>query len=168
MTRTYTDLFTLLLPIGVLGIPLFGWITDHMGFTWSIVFTSVLGILFALCNLWNNIELQILTFIFYSFHRSFLFSNMFAYLAHEFGYRFFGILSGIVLGVGSALCLIQYPIVQYESANFYTTSQVQLYTFIATLVFPIYTYYQQVHRQQRITDIRQVKPYICIIVSVLK
>lgn len=32
LTRRFTDIFNVVLPMGVLGIPLFGWITERMGF----------------------------------------------------------------------------------------------------------------------------------------
>jgi len=111
-TRHYTDLFTLLLPIGVLGIGMFGYLTDELGFSTSIACTSVFAVGFAATALWAPIYWQPLTFVFYSFFRSFLFSVMFAYLANEFGYRHFGLLSGIMLGVGGCLGFLQYPLVR--------------------------------------------------------
>ncbi len=47
----------------------------------SILTTSLLGSLFALCNLSPSLPLQLATFIAYSFFRTFLFSVMFRYVA---------------------------------------------------------------------------------------
>lgn len=47
----------------------------------SIATTSGLAILFAGVNLSQNLPMQVVTFVFYSFFRTFLFSLMFAYLA---------------------------------------------------------------------------------------
>lgn len=117
LTSYYTDLFTLLLPVGVTAIPLFGWLTDRAGFTASIATTSSLGIAFALSCFFESTHYAWAIFLLYSFTRSFLFSSMFAYLAHEFGYRYFGLLSGIVLATSGIVSLAQIQIITINENN---------------------------------------------------
>jgi hypothetical protein len=111
LTRSYTSWFTLLLPSGLVGIGVFGWVTDNLGFSVSSALTSLFGVGFALGAWLLPLELQPATFVVYSFFRAFLFACMFAYLAHEFGYRHFGLLSGLVLAAGGALTgAVQMPL----------------------------------------------------------
>ena len=172
-TRHYTSLFTLLLPSGVLGIGVFGYLTDVLGFSASIGCTSLFAVGFAACALWGSLSLQPLTFVLYSFFRSFLFSCMFAYLANEFGYRHFGLLSGIMLATGGALGLLQYPLVRKLvvqdgqradedeqgpiDSSFRLVNQLQLYTLMATFFFAVYVYIKQRMRSHRIEQ--QIKQH---------
>jgi MFS family permease len=158
LTREYTSYFTALLPIGVLGIPLFGWLTDKLGFTWSILTTCLLGIGFSIFALIDNFKLQILTFLLYSFFRSFLFSVMFAYLAHEFGYRHFGLLSGLTLLlaglVGTTTILLSSNNNQdslINNQNHYNDiNRAQLFTLCASIIFAFYTALTQKKRAIRL------------------
>jgi MFS family permease len=164
LTRDYTAYFTALLPIGVLGIPLFGWLTDKLGFTWSILATCLLAIGFSICALINDLKLQILSFLLYSFFRSFLFSVMFAYLAHEFGYRHFGLLSGLTLllagCVGMATISISSNAVaanddpnqtfHADQQHFNEINRAQLFTLCASLLFAFYSALTQKKRAIRL------------------
>jgi len=175
-TRHYTMWFTLLLPSGILGIGAFGWLTSVLGFSATAAATSAFGVGFALCNLYGSLAWQPLTFLLYSFFRSFLFSCMFAYLAHEFSYRHFGLLSGIVLAVGGALGLAQYPLTQQlvvrdgaaldggggadadgAAHTYRAISELQLYTLLSTFFFSAYVYIKQRMRAERVEE--QIKQH---------
>ena len=174
-TRAYTNYFTLALPSGVLGIGLFGTLTDRAGFSASIACTSVFGMVFAAGACWGSLGEQIVTFVAYSFFRSFLFSCMFAYLAHEFGYRHFGLLSGIILAVGGALGTLQYQLAralvvepgqgegeQLEGsdddgglgpgalASFHRLNQIQFWCLASSLFFAVYVAAKQRIRARKI------------------
>ena len=157
ITRAYTDLFNLTLPIGIFGIPLFSAAIRFGGFTAAIATTSALGITFAAGKVYSELWIQPVTFIAYALHRTFLFSVMFAYLADEFSYRHFGLLSGIVLALSGATTALQMtvsPTIIAAVANAANVSEeriintTQLACMTSTLVFAIFTFYQQRSRTQ--------------------
>jgi len=139
LTRWYSDVFNLLLPVGVLGIPLFGTITDKFGFSIGILLTSSGGVLYALLTFSNALSFQIQTFLLYSFFRTFIFATMFAYIAHEFGYRYFGILSGLVLSCGGLVGFLQYPL-QSSGVSWHWIDCLQLVSMIATVPYALYVH----------------------------
>ena len=142
ITRQYTTLFNIILPLGVFVIPLFGWATDRAGFVWSIVLTSFLAITFSLCSMVESVPLQILSFISYAFFRTALFSLLFAYIAKEFGYKYFGILSGIILGVGGCIGFVQIPLhAMSPKFHHYYLVYIQFGMIAVSPLFAIYEYF---------------------------
>jgi len=140
LTRGYSDLFNLLLPVGVLGIPIFGAITDKFGFPIGILLTTFTGVIYAILSTINLLSVQIPTFFLYSFFRSFIFATMFSYIAHEFGYRYFGILSGLVLCCGGLLGFLQYPL-QSSGISWKWLDIFQLISLIGVMPYSIYVHF---------------------------
>lgn len=156
-TREYTNVFTLCLPSGVLGIGVFGYLTAELGFGTSIAATTTFGVGYAASSLALPLHWQPLTFVLYSFFRSFLFSVMFAYLANEFGYRHFGLLSGIMLGLAGSLGYMQYAVerrmvvdVGDDEAAFRDVNLMQLYTLVASFYFAVFVCWRQQARAKRV------------------
>ncbi|GMH52400.1 hypothetical protein TL16_g01221 [Triparma laevis f. inornata] len=89
---TLTTEFSVISGLGVLGMPIVGWLLDKQGEAFTAVVTSCLGICY--CVLFLN-EMFITSFWFYSMFRSFLFCYFFANLPVVMGFKYFGILAGI-------------------------------------------------------------------------
>lgn len=101
-TRHMTALFNLSLPIGAIFIPIFGSCTDRLGFFAGACLLVILSISLTLSSQ-LPLEWQLLAFLSYSFFRTCLFSMMFAYLRHRFGFRWFGAVTGFTLAASSVL-----------------------------------------------------------------
>jgi len=159
LTRWYTNIFNLSLPLGVLGIPTFGRIADKKGFTWSIIATTILAIMFSGLNLLSSLPVQILTFFAYAFFRTFLFSLMFSYVAAEFGFANFGVLTGLILCFAGAVATLQYPLGSYAAkpGNLETVNVWQFFSLTSTILFAFFHNYlesklaepvKKVHRER--------------------
>ncbi|GMH54214.1 hypothetical protein TrLO_g6396 [Triparma laevis f. longispina] len=96
---TLTTEFSVISGLGVLGMPIVGWLLDKQGEAFTAVVTSCLGICY--CVLFLN-EMFITSFWFYSMFRSFLFCYFFANLPVVMGFKYFGILAGIAFAASGA------------------------------------------------------------------
>jgi MFS family permease len=146
VAKEYVDLFNLLLILGTLSIPLYGSFTDKLGLGPAFILATGCGIVFGIGNLLFSVvkvQVQVATFCVYGLFRTFLFSSVFAYIAAEFGFRFFGAISGILFLLSSLVGLSQYSIVRYFDANYFNLSILQLVCLCSAMVFPIYVSIQQ-------------------------
>lgn len=100
--NTLTTEFSVISALGVLGMPVCGWLLDKHGEAFTAVVTSCLGI--GYCVLFLN-EMFITSFWFYSMFRSFLFCYFFANLPVVMGFKYFGILAGIAFAVSGVVQL---------------------------------------------------------------
>jgi len=137
----YTTIFTTILPLGALAIPVYGWATDRLGLPIAVIMSTLFGIAFSVTCLIQDLSLQLLTFIFYSLFRTFVFATFFSLVAKEFGYSSFGVLSGLILFVAGAACLLQYPVREYgvpnENFDLINTTQLGVVAIVG-IAFSIY------------------------------
>jgi hypothetical protein len=108
--KMYGRYFTLCMTLGIIAIPFIGYMMDNGGFPLTSVATVAFGLIWSLLFLYDSKNLLIPSFIFYAMYRTFLFTFLFAYLADTMGFRYFGVLAGIMFAVGGFVGLLQYPL----------------------------------------------------------
>ena len=108
--RNLGRLFTIVISCGIFAIPIIGLLMDKLGFPITSLVTTFLGITWSLLMLTEVKEVTIAVFIFYGLFRTFLFTFLFAYIADVFGFKYFGILAGIMFIIGGFVGLTQYPL----------------------------------------------------------
>jgi hypothetical protein len=139
VAKQYVDMFNILLIIGTCSIPFYGMFIEKFGIGPAFILTSVCGILYALGNMIGNSAAWFYaTFCFYALYRTFLFSSIFAYISSEYGFRFFGAISGILFLASSLVGLSQYSLVRFFDANYSALSQLQLVCIFFGISFPLY------------------------------
>jgi hypothetical protein len=105
--REYARWFTLIITSGVVYIPLVGVIMDKCSFPVASATTTTAGLLWVFFHRMGDKQSLIISFIFYSFFRTFLFTFTFAYLADILGFKYFGVLAGIMFVLGGILSFTQ-------------------------------------------------------------
>ena len=131
--------FNVVSPCGVVIIPLIGVMLDRLGFAVVLGLGTCLAIAFALICLIPSVDAQYGAFVCYAWFRTTLFSTLFAYVADQFGFRYFGLLCGIVLAVAGALGMVQYGLTAVVESGAWTHQDInylQLGTIAAMLFFP--------------------------------
>jgi hypothetical protein len=108
--KMYGRYFTLCMTLGIVAIPFIGYMMDNGGFPLTSVSTVAFGLIWSLLFLYDSKNLLIPSFIFYAMYRTFLFTFLFAYLADTMGFKYFGVLAGIMFAVGGFVGLLQYPL----------------------------------------------------------
>jgi len=104
----YCHMYTLINSTCAVLIPIVGHVMDTWGFTVTWVITVTLAVIWTSLLLLESISLLLLSFFFAALFRTFLYTFIFAYLADAMGFRYFGLLSGILFLVAGALGLGQY------------------------------------------------------------
>jgi MFS family permease len=113
----YARLFTLAITCGASTIPLAGALMDIYGFPATSVITIGCGFAWsALLLLQDRLALKF-SFIFYAIYRTFFYTFVFAYLADVLGFKYFGVLAGIMFVIGGVLSLVQYPLAQVMAGS---------------------------------------------------
>eukprot|EP00471_Norrisiella_sphaerica_P013127 CAMPEP_0184499022 /NCGR_PEP_ID=MMETSP0113_2-20130426/40425_1 /TAXON_ID=91329 /ORGANISM="Norrisiella sphaerica, Strain BC52" /LENGTH=526 /DNA_ID=CAMNT_0026886781 /DNA_START=180 /DNA_END=1760 /DNA_ORIENTATION=+ len=141
----FTSFFTTILPLGAIAIPLYGWSTDSYGLPFAVILSTLFGIIYTVSCVIHDLDLQLLTFVAYSLFRTFVFATFFSLVAKEFGYSSFGVLSGLILFLAGAVCLLQYPVREYfvPDENFDLINYAQL--IIVNLVGIVFSIYIAIH-----------------------
>ena len=109
--------FTIAITLGIIVIPLVGWLMDIHGFPATSAFCICCGIIWGVLLLANSSTLLFVSFVFYSAYRTSLFTFFFAYLADSLGYKYFGMLAGIIFFLAGLLGILQYPLAQYVAGT---------------------------------------------------
>jgi MFS family permease len=121
--QNYDRIFTLTMTGGFLSIPAAGMMMDHLGFSITAAFISFSGLMWSLCLLSEMKSILITSFIFYSLFRTFLFAFIFAYAADTMGFKFYGILVGIMFVIAGCVNLLQYPIANWAMGTCHQQSE---------------------------------------------
>lgn len=116
----YGRLFTLIITLGVVLIPVVGAIMDTLGYPATSFFTIAAGVLWSLLLQLSPQRTPwalVTSFILYATYRTFFYSYFFAYVSDVFGFKYFGLLAGIVFVIAGVLSLAQYPLVTLGSGT---------------------------------------------------
>jgi len=115
----FARIFTLSITLGVVIIPMVGMLMDMAGFPITSLLVTVSGIIWAVLLLLDSEQnhLLIASFVFYSIYRTSFFTFFFAYLADTLGFRYFGMLAGIIFLLGGVAGMFQYPLAQIGSGT---------------------------------------------------
>mmetsp|Transcript_2839 Transcript_2839/g.6562 ORF Transcript_2839/g.6562 Transcript_2839/m.6562 type:complete len:518 (+) Transcript_2839:93-1646(+) len=113
--RDFARIFTLVITLGVLVIPPVGLLMDVGGFPLTATLTVFCGVAWSILLLLDSPSdhLLIASFAAYSLYRTSFYTFFFAYLADVLGFRYFGMLAGIIFLLGGILGMAQYPLAQY-------------------------------------------------------
>lgn len=106
----YTQLFTALLPLGFLCLPLIEYSFKSYGFLGSFHILNGLSIAYNVIVLIPILPLQVLTFILFIICRALLYSLIGTYIAHMFGPLNSGKMYGLLSWIGVGLNSLQYPL----------------------------------------------------------
>ena len=115
--RLYGRYFTMIMTLGVFAIPLVGYMMDNRGFPVTSVVTVSFGLLWSLLLLYDSRYSLLPSFMFYALFRTCLFTFLFAYLADTMGFRFFGVLAGLMFVLGGFVGLLQYPLAMWAAGT---------------------------------------------------
>lgn len=111
--HNFARLFTIITASGIIFIPFVGILMDTTGFPISSVVITLSGVLWSICLLVSTSYSLLLSFLFYSFYRTSFFIFIFGYLADTFGFKYYGLLAGIMFLCGGFMGLLQYPLATY-------------------------------------------------------
>lgn len=137
----FTSIFAYFLPIvGVMSVPVIGFLLDRLGLYLSIWILVGSGILYGIFGLLTilPIEVQLITFIFVAFFRALLFSAMATYVAAAFSFQHFGKLWGIVFFFGGLVNLAEYFMSAAVKGNFFWLNVGMLVVSVLMAIFPLY------------------------------
>lgn len=115
--RSYGRYFTMIMTLGVFAIPMVGYMMDTKGFPASSAVTVSFGLLWSLLLLYDSRNSLLPSFMFYALFRTFLFTFLFAYLADTMGFKYFGVLAGLMFVLGGFVGLLQYPLAMWASGS---------------------------------------------------
>jgi len=115
--KDYGNIFTLVMSLGIFGIPVIGALMDKAGFPATSFITLLFALGWSLLLLLETPNSLIGAFVCYSIFRTFLFTFLFAYLADTLGFKYFGILAGLMFVFGGVFSLLQYPLVEWASGT---------------------------------------------------
>jgi hypothetical protein len=115
--QLYGRLFAVIMACGAFAIPVVGYLMDTVGFPATSAITVGLGSTWALLMLFDDVHALLPSFVFYSLFRVFLFTFLFAYLADSLGFRYFGVLAGLMFVTGGFIGLLQYPLAQWAAGT---------------------------------------------------
>eukprot|EP00428_Durinskia_dybowskii_P067955 CAMPEP_0170367684 /NCGR_PEP_ID=MMETSP0117_2-20130122/7059_1 /TAXON_ID=400756 /ORGANISM="Durinskia baltica, Strain CSIRO CS-38" /LENGTH=366 /DNA_ID=CAMNT_0010622309 /DNA_START=572 /DNA_END=1672 /DNA_ORIENTATION=+ len=117
--HAFADSFTLVITLGVVAIPVVGALMDRTGFPATSSLCIGCGVIWELLLLADSPQrhLLMLSFVFYSVYRTAFFTFFFAYLADVLGFRFFGMLGGIIFLLAGVAGMLQYPLAKYAAGD---------------------------------------------------
>jgi MFS family permease len=164
--QTYAQLFTLIITLGVIAIPLIGATMDFVGFPVTSSVTIAAGIVWSILQQIPNAWALLTSFIAYATFRTFFYTFFFAYLADTFGFKYFGVLAGVVFVLGGVISFLQYPLAELGSgsctsvnviapctgSNWHLINAVMTVMILSTIVFS----YKDWQRRQAQKQIQQV------------
>lgn len=162
----YGDKLTVLMTAGVIVIPVVGWLMDYCGYPLTMLITVVFAIIWAFLLCVNSPAYIYASFIAYALFRTFLFTFLFSYMADRLGFKFFGILVGILFAVAGFVGLLQYPLSTFADGDCITNpgpdcnvgkwgdlNHIMLYTFIPLLFFPYQDYIERREKEWRFRSV---------------
>jgi MFS family permease len=123
--KEFGRLFTAIMTCGFIAIPIVGAVMDKYGFPMTSLFTTFFGVVWSICLLSKSRSAAIPSFVSYALFRTFLFTFLFAYLADVFGFKYFGILGGIMFVLGGLLSLIQYSLTAWAAGTCHSFETVE-------------------------------------------
>lgn len=114
----FTKVFSIVLPLGFVFVPVVDHVMTHKGLAFSLFFTNVLGAVYNILSLIRNLYVQCLTFVVFTGFRVFVFTVLSVYTAKTFGLNNMGSLMGMIFALGAIVNLAEYPAVYLSNAYF--------------------------------------------------
>ena len=135
----YLTIFTLLTPVSILGAPFVDYVILHYGWTASFQMINILSIGYMIIKVTSdNLSIQLIGFVIYSFYRSFLFGISFSYLPNLIGSTVVGLAAGIMTFTAGLANLFQMPMVniavKHNGGNFDLSNTIFLCLVVPTII----------------------------------
>jgi MFS family permease len=156
----YGSTFTLIMSCGIFAISVVGLLMDRVGYPVTSFVITTFGILWALCVMSGSEQALVPSFIFYAIYRTFLFTFLFAYLADALGFKYFGVMAGLMFVAGGVASLFQYPLGEWAAGSCHVENTLQCdkghwfivnTTMLLTMLLSYsFTYYDWLRRRQGI------------------
>ena len=105
----YTHIFSFVLPLGVLFVPLIDGTVKKIGVVNTLHFTNIMGTVFGIFLLIPTLWAQTLNFIIFTGFRAFLYATLNTFIALTFGVSTMGRVIGAAFTTAAIVTLIQYP-----------------------------------------------------------
>lgn len=106
----YLTIFTLMTPVSFLGVPLIDYCILHYGWATSMQVINALAVAYTTIKLMSDdLNVQIVGFIIFSFFRSFLFGVSFSFLPTLVAGPVIGIAAGVMTSIPGATSFISIP-----------------------------------------------------------
>jgi hypothetical protein len=106
----YLTIFTLMTPVSFLGVPLIDYCILHYGWATSMQVINALAVAYTTIKLVSDdLNVQIVGFIIFSFFRSFLFGVSFSFLPTLVAGPMIGVAAGVMASVPGAISFISIP-----------------------------------------------------------
>ena len=115
--RQFGRYFSLIMTSGAFAIPIVGYFMDTKGFPATWAATVTLGVAWSLLVLYDSQWTLLPSFVCYALFRTFLFTFLFAFIADTMGFRYFGVLAGIMFVIGGLVGLLQYPLAKWAAVT---------------------------------------------------
>jgi len=113
----YADVFSYVLPSGILFFPLIEQTLVRVGITRSLHITNILGVVFGILVLIPSLKLQVFTFFVFTGFNAFLNSTVNTFIAVYFGVETTGRIVGCSYTACAFVSLLQYPAAMYSSSG---------------------------------------------------
>jgi MFS family permease len=138
---SFLQALQVIMSASVLAMPIVGWLLDRRGFAYSLAVTIAATVVWAAVLLVPHLWFQLVGFAAYAFARTLLYAFVFAFIGAFFGFRYFGLLSGLLLAAGGAVALLQAPLGNYVQdsmgGDFRDVNIAQLALSVAFLYLPL-------------------------------
>ena len=113
----YADVFSFVLPSGILFFLLIEQTLVRVNITWSLHITSILRISFGILVLILSLKLQVVTFFVFIGFNTFLNSTVNTFIVMYFGVKTTGRIVGCAYTACALVLLLQYPAAMYSSSS---------------------------------------------------
>lgn len=125
----YTQIFVAVMPLGFLCVPVIDYNLKRFGLVNTFYTIIFWGCAYGACVMIPVLEVQVLTFIFFTIFRAYLFSVMAYYSVHRFGPINSGRIYGLAISMAGTLNFINYPmmlvVVKYWDGDFFYYNLIQ-------------------------------------------
>ena len=115
---TFANLFSIILPCGIVYVPLIEGAIDKLGIVQTLYLTNGLGVIFGVILLLSkNLVVQALDFVIFTGFRAFLYASMNTAIAVYFGVNTMGRVIGCTFTLAAIVSLLQYPAALYADQS---------------------------------------------------
>lgn len=140
---TYANLFSWILPCGIIFVPVIERTVTSWGVLRSLHFTNGIGLVFGLLLWVPSLRVQLLNFGIFTCFRAYLYAVLNSFIALTFGVSTMGRIVGFVFTTGAVVTLVQYPLSVWtnvdQNGNFFPANVVMVLLCSLT-IFAIFWY----------------------------
>ena len=114
----YLSIFSLLTPVSILGVPFIDYAILNFGWTGALQGTTFLSLAYTFIKVAStNLNVQIISFVIFSFYRSFLFGTCFSFLPTLVSLPVIGRAAGIMFAIAAVTFFLTIPLARHTINN---------------------------------------------------